>query len=64
MDTIDIIKLTDQNIEDDHICCAISDKKFREGSNGLLLKLSRLTPASKYTFLCFYKKSSLLCILP
>lgn len=28
---MEILKLTDQNIEDEHICCAISDKKCLEG---------------------------------
>jgi len=28
---VEIIKLTDQNIEDEHICCAISDKKCSDG---------------------------------
>ncbi|TBR44828.1 GNAT family N-acetyltransferase [Marinomonas agarivorans] len=28
---MEIIKLTDKNIEDEHICCAISDKKCAEG---------------------------------
>ncbi len=28
---MEIIKLTDQNIEEQHICCAISDKKTKEG---------------------------------
>ncbi len=26
-----ILKLTDKNLEDEHICCAISDKKCRDG---------------------------------
>jgi len=26
-----LLKLTDKNIEDEHICCAISDKKCRDG---------------------------------
>ncbi len=26
-----LLKLTDKNIKDEHICCAISDKKCREG---------------------------------
>jgi hypothetical protein len=26
-----ILKLTDKNIQDEHICCAISDKKCRYG---------------------------------
>ncbi|MCK5831206.1 MAG: YoaP domain-containing protein [Methylococcales bacterium] len=28
---MEILKLTDKNIEDEHICCAISDKKCKEG---------------------------------
>lgn len=28
-----LFKLTDKNIEDEHICCAISDKKCRDGYN-------------------------------
>jgi len=28
---MDIIKLTDKNIQDEHICCAISDKKCNNG---------------------------------
>lgn len=28
---MEIIKLTDENIEDQHICCAISDKKCKDG---------------------------------
>ncbi len=28
---MEIIKLTDKNIEDQHICCAISDKKCKDG---------------------------------
>ena len=28
---MEIIKLTDKNIQDEHICCAISDKKCRDG---------------------------------
>lgn len=28
---MELLKLTDKNIEDEHICCAISDKKCREG---------------------------------
>ena len=26
-----IVKLTEKNIEDEHICCAISDKKCKDG---------------------------------
>ena len=28
---MEILKLTDKNIEDEHICCAISDKKCKDG---------------------------------
>ena len=28
---MELLKLTDKNIDDEHICCAISDKKCREG---------------------------------
>lgn len=28
---MEIIKLTDQNIQDEHICCAFSDKKSKDG---------------------------------
>lgn len=28
---MEILKLTDKNIQDEHICCAISDKKCRDG---------------------------------
>ncbi|AUP77537.1 GNAT family N-acetyltransferase [Flavivirga eckloniae] len=28
---MDIVKLNDKNIEDEHICCAISDKKSQDG---------------------------------
>ena len=31
---MEIIKLTDQNIEDEHICCAFSDKKCAAGYQG------------------------------
>lgn len=30
-DTIEVLKLTDKNIEEEHICCAISDKKSVDG---------------------------------
>ena len=28
---MELLKLTDKNIEDEHICCAISDKKVQRG---------------------------------
>lgn len=31
---MDIIELTPKNVEEEHICCAISDKKCTEGYNG------------------------------
>jgi len=31
MNKIEIIKLGDKNIQDEHICCAISDKKCKRG---------------------------------
>ncbi len=44
-----ILKLTDKNIQDEHICCAISDKK---SSNGYQKKKEWLKTEFKngYTF--------------